>query len=325
MKARFSVPYIPEKNYLSDLFRIGEGRISEVYVGLPSACAGSGRAVYCRGLDYGMIAEVCHEHGAKLDVLLNASCEGLEPYTAAGLAKIMSGLEKAAACGADVVTVANPLLMQKIKERFDVELKVSVIAGVRTVQKAVFYERLGASAINLDRDINRDLSLIKSIRDAVDCELFLLSNEGCLLDCPFKHSHDSFIGHFSKVPPNQRSLFENNPFAAYCTRIKLESPEEVLKSPWIRPEDLGRYSGLVDGFKISGRELPAKDMLRIVDAYVKGRYDGDLMDLLNVRIPGIFIDNRSLDGFLDAAADCGRECKSCGFCRKLAGKIVERI
>lgn len=325
MKARFSVPYIHEPGYLKALFSCAKDRVSEVYVGMPSGCAGSGRAVYYRGLDYGAIAKTCHEHGAKLDVLLNASCEGLEPYTAAGLGRMMSALGKIVACGADVVTVGNPLLMQKIKEKFDVELKVSVMANVRTVQRAVFFEMLGADAINLDRDINRDLSLIGRIRKAVDCKIFLLANEGCLLDCPFKHSHDTFLGHLSKVAPNQRSLFELNPFAAYCTRIKKENPEEVLKSPWIRPEDLGRYAKLVDGFKLAGRELPAEDMARIVGAYAKSRYDGNLMDILNVRVPGVFVDNRMLDGFLDTAADCGMLCESCDFCRRRAEVLVKRI
>jgi collagenase-like PrtC family protease len=325
MKARFSVPYICEPDYLDGLFSAAKGRVSGVYVGLPSGCAGSGRAVYYRGLDYKRIAKVCHEHGAKLEVLLNASCEGLEPYTAAGLERMMSALGKVVADSADVATVANPLLMQKIKDRFDVEVKVSVMANVRSVQRASFFERMGADAINLDRDINRDLALIKRIREAVDCDLFLLANEGCLLDCPFKHSHDTFIGHLSKVPPNQRSLFELNPFAAYCTRIKQETPEEILKSPWIRPEDLGRYGKLVDGFKLAGRELSAEDMLRIVGAYAKGRYDGNLMDLLNVRVPGLFIDNRSLDNFVDKAMGCKGACRSCDFCRKSATKLVKRI
>jgi collagenase-like PrtC family protease len=238
---------------------------------------------------------------------------------------MMSAVGKVVKSGADTVTVANPLLLQKIKQEFGVEVKASVMANVRTVQRAAFFEMLGADAINLDRDINRDLSLLKRIRKAVGCEIFLLANEGCLLDCPFKHSHDTFIGHLSKIPPNQRSLFELNPFAAYCTRIKEERPEEVLKSPWIRPEDLGRYSKFVDGFKLAGRELPGKDMLRIVGAYVKGRYDGNLMDLLNVRVPDLSVDNRSLDGFLDAAADCDMACGSCGFCRKRADVLVERI
>jgi collagenase-like PrtC family protease len=95
MESQLSVPYIGEKDYLDRLFERFGGSIDEVYIGLPSGYVGSARPIYYKGLDYEAIARKCHEHGAKLNALLNASCEGLEPYTSEGLSALMSTVKRA--------------------------------------------------------------------------------------------------------------------------------------------------------------------------------------------------------------------------------------
>jgi collagenase-like PrtC family protease len=323
MKPKLSVPYVDEKNYLDRLFEDSSKKIGEVYLGLPSKYAASGRAIYYKDVDYRTIVEKCHDNGAKVNVLLNSSCDGLEPYTGEGLNNLIIILQRVISFGIDVVTVANPIYIPKIKDNFDVEIKASIISRVNSVQGAILFERLGADAINLDRDINRDLALIKEIKEATSCEISILVNEGCLFHCPFKHFHDNMIGHLSRIPPTQRTHLEVNPFAGFCTLIKEKDVSQILKSPWVRPEDVHNYEKFVDGFKIAGRELPAENVLKIVEAYRKRRYDGNLMDLLNAKTPNVFIPNRSLCGFFERVTSCDKNCSQCDYCEILAKRIAE--
>jgi collagenase-like PrtC family protease len=323
MKPMLSVPYVDEKDYLDLLFESSPKGIAEVYLGLPSRYAASGRAVYYRDVDYGSVVKKCHDNGAKVNVLVNSSCDGLEPYTGEGLNNLIMILRKVVSSGIDVVTVANPIYIPKIKDNFDVEIKASIISRVNSVQGAILFERLGADAINLDRDINRDLALMKEIREATGCRISILVNEGCLFHCPLKHFHDNMIGHLSRIPPTQRTHLEVNPFAAFCTLIKERDVSQILKSPWVRPEDLRHYDRLVDSFKISGRELPMESVLKIVSAYMRRRYDGNLMDLLNAKTPKVSIPNRSLDGFFERVTSCNKNCGECDYCGSLAKRIAK--
>jgi len=316
-----SFPYISEEGYLDKVLdRFGDN-LEEIYLPLPSRYAGSGRSIFYEDIGYEEIIEKCKQHEVKVDILINASCEGLEPYTPTYWERINPLLKRLVDKGVDMVTVSNPLYIQKIK-KLGFKVRASVISRINSVQKARWYKKLGVDAINLDRDINRNLELIKQIRDAVNCELWLLVNEGCLLDCPFKHFHDNLIGHLSRIPPNHRARIDAGPFTEFCTIIRRKYPEEILKSPWIRPEDLKYYEDIVDGIKISGRDLRGENMIEIIEAYVRRDYRGNLINLMNVKTPGIYIENKKLDGFLEGNLNCNRNCHSCNYCKEFAKRVI---
>lgn len=145
-----------------------------------------------------------------------------------------------------------------------------------------------------------------------------------------------------------------------CTMQKISEPEQLIRSRWIRPEDLGRYEALgYQKFKISGRRMSTTWLSRATAAYAQRRYDGNLADLLNGVTPGVdpdirspqyetllsgaeflqaeklvalgqffpvtpFIDNRALDGFLDyfEGQDCVTGCADCTYCEAVAKRAV---
>lgn len=118
---------------------------------------------------------------------------------------------------------------------------------------------------------------------------------------------------------------------------------EIIKSPWIRPEDIHIYQDLgIDYIKISGRSRPEQDILRTIQAYMSMDFDGNLADLIGIRpagkifseLPGkelpkfdIDIDNKKLDGFIDYFQDnypCKTDCQiDCNYCNSIADKVIE--
>ena len=85
---------------------------------------------------------------------------------------------------------------------------------------------------------------------------------------------------------------------------RAQAAEEWLKLCWIRPEDIPLYNQAgIHYFKLQGRHTVQKgDPVRAVECYFAQRYDGNLIDLLELfGCPYEFkpaLDNRSLDGFL---------------------------
>jgi len=60
-----------------------------------------------------------------------------------------------------------------------------------------FFQEIGADAITLDTNINRDFDILSGIKEVSDCEQRLLVNEACLYKCPFRYSHFNLFSHMT--------------------------------------------------------------------------------------------------------------------------------
>ena len=113
---------------------------------------------------------------------------------------------------------------------------------------------------------------------------------------------------------------------------KYTNPEQIIRSRWIRPEDLARYEALgFDRIKLSGRNMSLQWLRRMAGAYAARSYHGNLADLLSgtsFDANGTVhyrIDNDALDGFMDYFTEnrnCSTACTSCGYCREVADRAV---
>jgi len=64
---------------------------------------------------------------------------------------------------------------------------------------------------------------------------------------------------------------------------------ELLKSPWIRPEDIRHYEAIgYERFKITERFKRTPLLLENVRVYENRRYDGNLLDLFTLPRKGAF-------------------------------------
>lgn len=254
--------------------------------------------------------------------VLNAACWGNREFTAQGQRTLVDRLGWLESIGAEGLVAANPYIIEFIRSRAPgLKVYVSTLSNVNTVDKAQFYQDMGCEGLHLPEYVNRDFRLLRAVTAARPGDIALTVNLGCLLHCPLRDYHANFISHSGESL--DRGCYLDYSLMK-CTHLKLLHPVELLKSPWIRPEDLAAYEKLgIDTFKISGRVEQLPWILRAVGAYSGRGYDGPLNDLLSgiedIEPFGRFpfrIDNRSLDGFLDffGQHDCSLGCDGCGYC-----------
>jgi len=335
----FSVPYNNDPDSLHEIFRLKEhhgNRIREIYLSGPQEFSGAGRITPELSFDeFAMVAHLIHDHGIRVNLVLNSVCEGSEWYSPGVLNSTMEFLRRAHQDhGIEAVTIANILYIREVRRRFpQIEITVSVLGDVDCVQKAIIARKAGADVITPHVDINRDLSLLKKIREKTGAEIKLMVNEGCLFQCAFRKFHFNYISHKSRKPgPGKESRAEDNVFSINCMQLSRNDLSQIFKSAWIRPEDAGRYGGISRYFKVVGRTSSKSMLLRSVEAYMSESWDGDLLELMagNLYSVGmshlLHLNNKSLDetGFFDKATSCDKECSECDYCAALAEKLVRR-
>lgn len=284
-----------------------------------------------------------NKNGIHFNYALNASCCGNIEHTYDGIQTLDDFLRELKDMGVDSVAVSIPFFIDRIKRRYpEFKVKASTVCGTRTVQAAKRYEDMGADKICLDISANRNFPLLKAIREAVDSEIEIIVNTSCLLNCPYMGYHYNLSAHGSQSIGAGPKNYINHP-RIRCLMFKLGDISEMIKSPWVRPEDLHYYEEIgIDSIKISGRELPTQRLLMINAAYASGRFDGNLRDLApdayyppqfreilgGEKLPelDLHINNRDLDGFLDFIIEneiqCDLGCGSCIHCAKTAEKTI---
>lgn len=149
----------------------------------------------------------CHENGLEFGYLLNAPCLGNLQYSRRGYRQLIKLLEWIDQSGVDSVVVGIPYLIDLIRKRFvRFKVKVSTAARVNTVRKALQYEAMGVEEIIIDEHANHDSYAPRKGEEEKYCYLQY---------------------------PGYLCLYRN-----------LVEPVELLKPPWIRPEDISYYENL---------------------------------------------------------------------------------
>jgi len=335
----FSIPYNNDPESLQEIFRLKEhhgNHIREIYLSGPQEFSGAGRIAPELNFDeFARVVQSIHDQGIRVNLLLNSICEGSDWYSPGVLNSTMEYLRRAHQdLGVEAVTIANPLYVREVRRRFpQIEITASVLSDIDCVQKAVIFRKAGADVITPFVDINRNLPLLKRIGEKTGAEIKLMVNEGCLFQCTFRKFHFNYISHKSRKPgPGKEARAEDNVFSINCMQLSRNDPSQILKSSWIRPEDTGRYGGISRYFKLVGRTSSSSMLLRSVEAYLSGNWDGDLLELMagNLYSVGmshlLHLDNKSLGdaGFFDKTASCDKECSECDYCTTLAGKLIRR-
>lgn len=183
----------------------------------------------------------------------------------------------------------------------------------------------------LDRSLNRQVhaleSLIKQIRKKFPGRVLeLIANEGCLYQCPFKPAHDSHIS-FANTGNAIDHFKMNNELG--CVNIVNKKPERLLKSPFIRPEDVNHYDGIIDVVKLCGRTLGADFLMRTIAAYICREYHGNLLDVTDTMewlAQKIDIPNEQIPrDFFKVVTACDKVCAECTYCKELFDKIARPL
>ena len=303
----------------------------------------------------------CHEKGMEFSYLLNAPCLGNLQYSRKGYGQIIDLLEWVDHSGANSVVIGIPYLIDLVRKRFPrLKIKVSTTARVNTVRKTLQFEDMGVEEIIIDEHINREFKTLEAIRKTVKCNLEILVNNICLWQCPYNYEHVNHDGHASREGEEEDNCYLQYP-GYLCLYRKLMEPVELLKSPWIRPEDVHHYEDMgYKHFKITERFKRTPLLVEHVKAYENRRYDGNLLDLFTLprkeaftplhleyfikpehvnimkvsELEKVFdlevrqliqMDNRKLDGFIEhfKKMDCNQtSCSQCLYCEKVFEKVA---
>ena len=261
--------------------------------------------------------------GVALDLLLNANCYGEEAMGVALEDRISSIIGKLSSwgCRPGICTTASPFVARTLKSLFpDIEVRASVNMRLTTLQAFRYLSPLFDSYY-LGRDVQRDLRTVKLFSEWCRVngkKLCILANSGCLRNCPWQTFHDNLIAH-SDGAMKTRNVKGWSPHLCWTLYKDPANFAELLKSTWVRPEDLHRYEGLVDVVKLATRQHANPGM--VISAYERGAFEGNLADLFE---PGFspalfprFIDNAAFPGdWFDRTSACSRECTQCGYCEE---------
>ena len=257
--------------------------VDEVYGKFPTDGVSGGRPRYLATplsqTDLQRYIRLLDRHGIAFNYLLNGACFGNREWTRPWQKKVMALLDKLGDWGVRRLTVSTPFLLELVKRRFpEFKVRVGIYAQVDTPRRARFWEELGADAITLESfSINRDFCRLAAIRQAVRCDLQLIANHVCLLNCPLQTYHQNGFAHASD---DSGTLFIDYCFMR-CSRLRLTDPSLFIKAAWIRPEDIAAYETMgYTTFKLLERGIPSAELLRRVKAYSQRQFTGNLATLL---------------------------------------------
>lgn len=365
---KFSVPFNWQEELL---FKIKRDCVDELYGKLAADFMGGGRPSFSiPGISKkkaAILIQKARNNGLSFNYLLNATCLGNEEWTISGQRRLNALLDWLINAGVEMVTVSIPYILQLIKKRYpQLKVCVSTQAGVDTIQRAKYWEELGADQITLPEiSLNREFEMLKQIRHNVKCELQLIANLDCLYNCPFWVYHAVLNSHGSQSGHRSRGFLID-----YCSIIcnfkKINDPVEFIRSGWIRPEDIHYYQDIgINRIKLVNRGMTTEAILRVIDAYTNGYYEGNLLDLFSrpsknimfqkvnlfhrfkyffrpfsvnifrfmkakhlISEMDIYIDNRALDGFIEhfLKESCHlKSCADCGYCQEVAREAVKFV
>lgn len=291
----------------------------------------------------------------KFNYLLNGACLANNEQDSEWQENLINFLDYLKNIGVNALTVTNPFILQLVKKYYTCfSVRISTFACVDNYEKAKFWEEMGADYICVDFvKINRDFKCLKyMVENLKKAKIELLMTNSCLKNCPYIHTHTASLAHASNKSESQNKYIDWCLHS--CQEYELKHLEEYIKSPWIRPEDMKEYIDIgVEHFKITERGFPTDEILKRVDAYCKGVYEGNLLDLIQghgwtkseinynkikkleelnskseiineiCKIRGlgcerlyprhIYIDNKKLNGFIDFFKE-GKCTGNCGKC-----------
>jgi len=164
----------------------------------------------------------------------------------------------------------------------------------------------------------------------VNCDIRVIVNEGCLYKCPFRYAHFNLFSHITAASGAGTGAQLLNTFGDYyfdkCISIRVRDPSQLIRSPWIRPEDIVEYERIgIEDFKIAGRANAVGWITACMDAYSRRSYEGNLLELLDC--PSelrymFYIDNKKLEGCINQWKSCNKMCDTCRYCDEVTSRVL---
>ena len=267
--------------------------------------------------------------GVKLDLLFNGNCYGeyaLSEKLANTVVSVLEYLESIS-CGAEIVTTASPAIAHTVKKYFpSVEVRASVNMRIGSVKGMEYLSDLFDS-FHVQRDYNRNLPHLRSLKEWADGagkKLVMLANSGCFRHCSGQIFHDNLVAHEAEIC-EVKNLDDFTPYVCWNALKKRENWHMLLENTWVRPEDICHYEEIFDTVKLATRMHALPGM--VIDAYARGRYYGNLLDLFEpgfgrALAPYILSNGDFPEDWFEKTSSCDKQCHKCGYCQSVLDRIL---
>lgn len=330
---RFSIGYqLPDPyDSTAEIAEDYKDSISSVYFSAPGQS--SARSVVEASAREEMLEELRYIRslGIPLTLLYNANCYADGAVSSGFQKEILKTVEEMeTAVGIGNLTTTSPFVARVVKKAFpEIRICASVNMWIGTEQAMRF---LGEEfdGYYLQRELNRDFRRIRQLSDWCrknSKELRLLANSGCLYTCPFHTFHDNLVAHEAGAS-RLDNVMSRQPSPCWDLMYGLSDEEAAavfLQESWIRPQDIAQYEPYFTEIKLATRMHGSPR--RVVAAYVRGKFSGNLFDLTEPSYSRRF-SRHVLDAtkfpedWFARTSSCSRNCESCGYCRSVAGQAL---
>lgn len=318
------------QDYISD--------ISEVYFPWIGVATGRSEFGLMEGMPDWTAQKILEEdilqlkkNGIKLDLLLNGNCYGERAISKSFEKEILSIIDHLASIGCcpDIITTTSFFVARTIKKYCNsIEVRASINMKIGSIQ-AMEYASDYFDSFYMQRDLQRNIENVKSNHQWCvkhNKKLGILVNSGCLRFCPSQTFHDNLLAHSSKAEELD-NVSDWNPHICHNIYADVKNYANILKATWIRPEDLDLYNDIVDFMKLATRQH--SHPRKVIDAYTRRSYKGNLLDLLEPGFSYIFnpyyIDNKSFpEEWRKQFSQCDNNCYSCSFCDKTLPMVLKK-
>ena len=324
---KFSIWYNEQESFY-DILEKYKDNISTVYFGAPTSLWPSGRAIIQYENYDNQIKKLlttCSEYGIGTILAFNATTEWWKTGDKDHMLELIAYIKKLKKYGLTSVSLTNLLYVRFIKKAVPgIEIYSSVNCYLKTVEQALYFKKIWVDILTIDRDINRDVKLIEQIKKRSGLKIQIMLNEGCIRNCPFRHTH------FNIIANNVEDNRENQKQGKYnlierfsCTPLLAENKRMIFRMPIIRPEDLKYFDWICDYFKLVTRGLSSEKIETFLEAYTNWFYHWNLFDILDMSIIDYhhfvdYVDNDKLTelNFFEDIQKCPGDCNTCTNCNK---------
>lgn len=146
-------------------------------------------------------------------------------------------------------------------------------------------------------------------------------------NCSVHTFHDNLVSHESEISAMDNAYEFNGVCWEYLTDYIMR--EKYLSiTNFIRPEDVFLYEQYFDAVKIATRVNISP--IRVLKAYINGKYSGSIMDLLEpnhsgLLYPYIIENNKITNEYGSKVLNCSKECNKCGYCRDVYKNALVKL
>ena len=329
---------VREDHRLIDSIIDCRARIGEVYFAWPGIANGrNSRPLNRDMMDWEFLErqradlQELHRAGLGMNLLLNGNCYGAESLARSFFQRIGDLIDRLRIdLGLGSITTASPVIARFIRQNFpDIEIRASVNMGIGSSEGIEYLSDI-MDGFYVERENNRNIETVTAFSEAcrsLDKKVYLLANSGCLNHCPARTFHDNLVSHEMELMKMDNAFA----FKGLCRDFMQNASHRrrwIQLTNWIRPEDLCRYEGLVDGIKLATRVSRVPEM--IVRAYAGECFSGNLLalmepDLSDDFMPTVLNAGKFPGDFFEKTSRCDRDCVHCDYCESLYDQIAEPL